>query len=77
MKKKKKRHQIYPFFIQTVKMESKKMYDCIVLGEDNLTFPMVWNREVLKEAAVRIGIGKLVAPGTFENRTPGPVSETP
>lgn len=39
---------------------------------------MAWKREVLKEAAVRIGIGKLVAPGTkLEKRVPGPILETP
>jgi len=30
----------------------------------SLTLPMASNREELKEAAVRMGMGKLVAPGT-------------
>lgn len=39
---------------------------------------MASNREELKEAAVRIGIGKLVAPGTrVEKWVPGPTQETP
>lgn len=39
---------------------------------------MASNREALKEAAVRITWGKLVAPGTtFVNRVPGPTLETP
>lgn len=43
-----------------------------------LTLPMVWNKEALKEAAMRIGMGKLVAPGTtLEKRVPGPTLETP
>lgn len=39
---------------------------------------MAWNRVVLKEAAVRMGMGKLVAPGTtLEKWVPGPILETP
>lgn len=44
----------------------------------SLTLPMTSNNEVLKEAAVRIGMGKLVAPGTtLENRVPRPTLDTP
>jgi len=33
-------------------------------NSSKLTLPMASNREELKEAAVRMGMGKLVAPGT-------------
>lgn len=43
-----------------------------------LTLPMASKRVVLKEAAVRIGMGKLVAPGiTLEKWVPGPTLEIP
>lgn len=38
-----------------------------------VTFPIVSNKVALKEAAVRMTCGKLVAPGTkLENWVPGP-----
>lgn len=42
------------------------------------TLPMASNREALKEAAVKMTWGKLVAPGTtFVNLVPGPTLDTP
>lgn len=43
-----------------------------------ITFPMIWKRDSLKEAAVSITWGKLVAPGIeLPKCTPGPVYDTP
>jgi len=46
--------------------------------EKNLTRPIDSQREALKEAAVVMTWGKLVAPGNCAlNLTPGPTFETP